>query len=559
MRRYLLISSLLVVLVGIICNQHLWDSDYDRKIESDAKGYYAFLPALFIYQDFTYSFVDEMEMKYYPEDGSHAKHFRLEQPNGTVVNKCFPGTSIFYLPFFLLAAVFSALLNFPVDGYSVLFQWGIVAAHIFYYLAGISLLIHVMRRRGFSFFTQFACAVFLTFATNIYHYIIYDYGVAHIFGFFGCSLLIWLCHQYQSTRNRNYIGWSIVLLALLVITRPTNAMMLLVFPLFMSWEEIKTAFNPVAMLKNGQWLYVPGGMLVLFIAPLLWKIQTGNWLVYSYGNEKMDLLNPHLFDYLFSYIQGWFLWTPFMLFAVILGAVYFFRKNKIKGFIFLFGVLGIAYVFSCWWVWTFGMAMGQRPMIDFYPVIIIGFAGFINGINKGWLLLFLPFMGLNIVQSYQMRNGILTGGATTKEYYWSHFLQLKRDPSTVDIPGHWKEVGRSRMEMNELISASNPFSSGVTLPEAEFDLPCYLVVKLNAAGRYKETSATLVVTNELQELYEPVYLNIHLYKTPREMSYLFKIEKPLTKPLSCYIWNPDEKEPATINSLELILYHTPEK
>jgi hypothetical protein len=126
------ISIIILILGGWCFNHHEFDSEYNRPIRGDAKGYYAFLPAIFIYQDLSYDFVDEMEMKYYPKDGSFEKAFRMNQPNGTVVNKCFPGTSIFYLPFFLLALLFSWMIGLPVDGYSILFQWSIAFAHFFY-------------------------------------------------------------------------------------------------------------------------------------------------------------------------------------------------------------------------------------------------------------------------------------------------------------------------------------------------------------------------------------------------------------------------------------------
>jgi hypothetical protein len=90
-----------VLACSVVVND--WDNQYRRPIIGDAKGYYAYLPAAFIYQDFSFSFVEDVEQKYYPSDGSLGKHFLVQQANGTQVNKCFPGVSLFYLPFFLLA------------------------------------------------------------------------------------------------------------------------------------------------------------------------------------------------------------------------------------------------------------------------------------------------------------------------------------------------------------------------------------------------------------------------------------------------------------------------
>ncbi|MCD4735591.1 MAG: hypothetical protein K8R53_06075, partial [Bacteroidales bacterium] len=38
--------------------------DWDRTINSDGKGYYAYLTALFIYNDLEYKFVEDYEDKY---------------------------------------------------------------------------------------------------------------------------------------------------------------------------------------------------------------------------------------------------------------------------------------------------------------------------------------------------------------------------------------------------------------------------------------------------------------------------------------------------------------
>jgi len=52
---------------------------WDRSINSDGKGYYAYLPAFFIYHDFTYKFIASYEEKYYPADRSVFKEFRIQK------------------------------------------------------------------------------------------------------------------------------------------------------------------------------------------------------------------------------------------------------------------------------------------------------------------------------------------------------------------------------------------------------------------------------------------------------------------------------------------------
>jgi len=121
------------------------DDRYNRPINGDAKAYYAYLPALFMYHDASFSFVHSIEKGYYPEDGSHFKDFLNAQPNGSKVNKTFPGLMLLYAPFFFLAWLVAWIGGFPVDGYSLPFQWGIVFSHWFFLILGLKCLSHVAR------------------------------------------------------------------------------------------------------------------------------------------------------------------------------------------------------------------------------------------------------------------------------------------------------------------------------------------------------------------------------------------------------------------------------
>ncbi len=552
--RYI-IFVIAAVLTLMVVNQHEFDSNWDRPINSDGKGYYAFLPAVFIYQDLSYSFVDQMESTYYDADGSQAKAFKMVQPNGTVVNKCFPGTAIFYLPFFLIAIVLSWLFGFPIDGYSVLFQWSVAFSVLFYLLIGLYALKRIFSIRGFSARSSNISLLLVVFATNILFYSVVDFTVAHIFGFSGACVMLLLLHKFKVSQNFKYIAWTIPIFALLLLTRPTNAMLIILFLLVLNTTELKTLLNIKNWISTKHILLLLLSGFILFLAPLLWKLQSGNWLVYSYGNEKIDLTNPHFFEFLFSYIQGWWLWTPFMLVAFITGTWCFFRMEKLKGLIFFFGILTIAYVFSSWWSWTFGMSMGQRPMIEFYPILILGFAGFIDSRSKTLIvLLCIPLLALNVAQAYQMRHGIIVGGDTNKEKYWSHFLQLKKDPPNVIIPKSWEEVNKVSKVETVILTKGHEYSYSIDLGEVA--VSSKIVIKAKISGKKDKTNAIMVLSDEKGFLYLAHYIKNDLYETPRFMSYLFEIEKIPEGVLKCYIWNPDSEYEVQLDALEAIQYRS---
>jgi hypothetical protein len=540
---------LIVLSLGaIIIHQHKFDDPWSRPINGDGKGYYAFLPAIFIYQDLSYSFVDSMEMKYYPSDGSLAKHFRVEQPNGSIVNKCFPGTAIFYLPFFLIAAIFSWLLGFPLDGYSQLFQWSVAFAHLFYLFWGLHLLNAAMKVLEIELKNRVFCVLMLVFATNLFFYLVYDFTLPHVFGMIGTCALLYLISGYKHTGNIKYFYFTIPLLALLILTRPTNAMLLISFPLLLKVSEIKMLLR----IKREHFYFTFLAIAILGIAPLLWKLQSGNWLVYSYGEERMDLLNPHFFEFLFSYQKGWWLWTPFLFYAFILGSYYFWKESILKGITFIFGILAAVYVFSSWWIWTFGTGFGQRPLIEFYPVLLLGFAGFLQTTKWKWIAyLAVMFVPLNLIQAYQIRNFVMHGGTTTKEEYWNHFLQLKVDPPVAEIKENWQEIARVKLVQKEILNINNPFSNSIVLENVQKNDP--IVVKCIVGGVRNETKATIVLNSD-DGLYIAKYIQSDLYEKPRLLSYTLIIDSEIETPLKCYVWNNDIENEVIIEQFEVIHY-----
>jgi hypothetical protein len=134
MRSILSISSVsiitIILIVTVVSSNLNWEKeDWKGIIESDGKGYYAYLPAIFIYQDLNFGFFESIEEdKYYDENlyydyRSHA--------NGQVIDKYYCGTALLESPFFLIAHLFSYLLDYELDGYSILYPISINISAIF--------------------------------------------------------------------------------------------------------------------------------------------------------------------------------------------------------------------------------------------------------------------------------------------------------------------------------------------------------------------------------------------------------------------------------------------
>lgn len=557
MKKLFISNGFIFLILGILTitmfNQRDLDNRFWRPIGGDATSYYAYLPAIFIYQDFSYSFIDKVGEKYYSDKEELKNKIKMKQPNGTVVNKTFPGVAIFYLPFFCLSVLFSWIFGFPLDGYSLLFQWSVPIAHLFYLTLSLVFLNKAMKNLSFGKWSRNIALATVVFATNVYFYVVYDNSVAHIFGFCGASILIWLLTKYRKDENFKWILWSIPLLAMLLITRPTNAMMVLFFGVLLNKNQWKQLFNYRNWWNRKNIVPLLLTALIFFIPPLLWKLQSGNWIVYSYGKEGFNFLSPHWWEFLFSFQQGWWLWTPIMLPVFLMASAYFFLQNRLQGVLFFVGIGVITYVFSSWWSWTFGTSFGQRPMIDFYPILVVGMAGFIQYYRlKFSLLLIIPFVLINGLQSYQMVKGIMSGGRTTRKMYTENFWKTRRDPAKVNIQSNWQLNEECQKTLNGVeISNNNPFSEGCQITSHRKN--SFYVVTATLSGENEVTNCQLVFSGDEGVGYQAHYLKDEVYPEKRTFSFKYEITDSIKSPISCYIWN-DNKHPVQVFDLKIENY-----
>ena len=103
-------------------------------IKSDGLGYYSYLPALFIYGDYSQEFVKNKFTKYYTNSGIPEY---MQMIDDKPVDKYFFGTAVLMYPFFMTAHLLSPYFHQPADGYSILYQYFIGLSAVFYIFLGI--------------------------------------------------------------------------------------------------------------------------------------------------------------------------------------------------------------------------------------------------------------------------------------------------------------------------------------------------------------------------------------------------------------------------------------
>ena len=103
------IIVILLIMLGVSNNLHWGDENWRYTLDADAKGYFAYLPAVFVYHDLNYGFFDELEGDKYFIDSQHYD-YRVKL-NDKYTNKYFSGTALMITPFYLAAHLYSKLFG----------------------------------------------------------------------------------------------------------------------------------------------------------------------------------------------------------------------------------------------------------------------------------------------------------------------------------------------------------------------------------------------------------------------------------------------------------------
>ncbi|MFP4471813.1 MAG: hypothetical protein ACLFPE_14110 [Bacteroidales bacterium] len=403
--------------------------NHDRVIISDGKAYYGYLTAIFIYHDFSYDFIEEYERKYYSEDPGTWKEFRTPAGSG-VVNKGFPGLAVLFLPFFLIAHLLSLLLGFPVDGYSIMYQYVMGLSAIFYFWLGLKVLQKLLRTWEFQENLIAAVLALIALGTNIIYYTLKEGTMGHVYSFAMIGLFMYLVRLAALHFAPKFLFLAALTFSLIITIRPTNGLVILLVPvvcgsaegftrlirnIFSSW---KTAAISLAAVMAFPWMTM-----------LLWYLQSGRWIAYSYGEEGFDFLNPHFFQILLSFEKGWFLYTP-VAFLSMAGLIWLFQNRRVMFYWTAAFLVVFVYVASSWWAWAYTSNFGQRIFVDLYAVVglLLAFAWLLVRRSK-WLkhltrILLVFLVALNGLQFYQHYTFIFPPGKITAQKYADAFFRL---------------------------------------------------------------------------------------------------------------------------------------
>jgi hypothetical protein len=435
-------SKAIWLLIALVSFWHLFavrlnGDNWKSVIASDGAGYYAYLPATFIHHDLNYHFAEENSPLYKSYPGCDVNLFGNISFEGKRVNKYFIGASVLQAPFFLIAYFLSSAFDYPPGGYSFLFQAAVCFAAIFYLLLGLYCTRKLLLKMKFADTSVTLVLLLLFFGTNLYHYALEEPSMSHVYSFGMIAVFLLSVFNLKENYSGKRFLIASISFALIVLLRPTNGIILLFVPFFISMTEFKSIFTQAWKNKKIFFTSLLIPLLLFFLQSLTWKISGGHWKEDTYIGEGFDLLHPHLSDALFSWRKGLFIYTPVLLFSV---AGLFFVRSLSKKIIFFGFLLLNAWIISSWHDWSYGGSFGQRPFVDTYAVFAIGLAFFVNGLKNAFAGLSIAlvatfFVFLNLFQLYQYHNAILPYEYMTWNKYKRIFLQSEKVFAGIYSPG----------------------------------------------------------------------------------------------------------------------------
>jgi len=171
-------------------------------------------------------------------------------------------------------------------------------------------------------------------------------------------------------------------------------------------------------------------ILIVSIQLVIYKISCGSFIVYSYEKQGFHFLDPQVFNFLFSYRKGMFVYTP-LLFISLAGFGYLFRNSRYRFFTLLGFLALLIYVFSSWFMWFYGGSFSQRVMIEFYAFFAILLATALQDITNSriktlYISLVVLLILVCLVQTYQYRRMQIHWSDMNKEKYWEVFMRIDK-------------------------------------------------------------------------------------------------------------------------------------
>lgn len=427
-RLALFLSAVWILAVGFFYYPKWEQKGTEATISWDVSGYYHYLPAIFIYKDLKkQQYKDSVLDKYQPTPiGNHYEAFL--HSSGNYVMKYSIGQAVVFSPFFFAAHILAKPLGYEADGYSYPYNFAIGVGLLLIAIIGLFFLRKVL----LTFFSPLVTGVTLllyVLATNYLEYAAITDAMTHNSLFTLYAFLLYLTIKFYDKPGWKYtlgIGFTVGLMTLI---RPSEVLSAII-PVCWGLSSVERIRERILFFREHLSKLITAVLLagaVISIQLIYWKYASGSWIVYSYQKEKYHLLHPYIAECLWQFRKGWLIYTPIMIFSII-GFYFLYKKYRSLFWVCLLFAFPFTYLCFSWEIWWYGGSIGQRAMVQSYPVLAIPFAAtveyFFN--KKLWIIpsiiIMLVFSYYNLWLTHQAHKGGLLDPENMTRAYWQKIL-----------------------------------------------------------------------------------------------------------------------------------------
>lgn len=420
------LSGLVIFLIVLITHfqEKKWN-DPNSVITGDVQVYYGYLTAYFIHDD-----IDFKDPEVYRTE-NHLRIQYAENPDGERYIRSTCGMAIVYSPFFFIGHLAASMIGEPMDGFSYPYMFSLVMGTLIYLIFGLVFLSKLLLRY-FDDRTVSIALLILYLGTNLFSYLTGTMLYPHAFSF---ALLVFILYGSVRWLENPSIKWSLLIgftASLLILIRPVDVLFILFLPLIgvLSFSQFKERLRMFWDRKFHLLLILVAG-LVIMIPQFIYNYHlSGNLIfnMYAHSGERFFFTDPHLLDSLFSYRNGWLVYSPLMIFS-LMGIVLMLRKKN-EWTRYIIPVCLIYYfVLASWWCWWYA-GFGNRAYINLYPLLVLPLATTVHFflqrsffVRSGFKLIVFAGILLSLFQADQFNRGVIHWGEMTKTAYWDVFLK----------------------------------------------------------------------------------------------------------------------------------------
>jgi hypothetical protein len=398
-------------------------------IVSDGYSYYVYLPSWLLFHDVTLSSVARLCC-----GGVFPEFTAIRQWPGTLawVNPHPIGTAILIAPFFVVAHALTRWSNLSPDGFSFYYQHGAGVAGLCYMVLGLAILGRLLSRH-FSAGATLAALITVTWGTNLFHYGTYDPVFSHAYSFFLIAAFLALTDTWWRDPRVATSAVAGAVAGLIVLVRHTNAIFLLVLPLYGVTDGSSLRTRARALADRWPALAGIAALAAIVVLPqlLIYRQAAGRWVFSPYAEVNgFDFGSPHVAGVLFGVRKGLFFWSPALLLAVLGVAV-------ARGWALELRVAAVTifcvdtFLIASWRDWQFGASFGHRGFTDGFALAAVFLASAFEWIGarprlKPWAAAATTLLvALSVAQMYQYWIGILPSSNATWQQYQDVFLRFR--------------------------------------------------------------------------------------------------------------------------------------